>query len=169
MASFEPMADESPTPAVRLRPMRADEFPAFLEASKRGYAEGIETQGGQTAEFARKKSEEDHASILPNGLETPGHSIFLVEAGGERVGVLWLAERESGGRRICWIYDVEIDEGQRGHGYGRAAMLLAEEEARRRGLSRIELNVFGGNDVARGLYRSLGYVETSAQMAKGLG
>jgi ribosomal protein S18 acetylase RimI-like enzyme len=47
-------------------------------------------------------------------------------------------------------------------------MLLAEEEARVRGLNRIELNVFGGNDVARGLYRSLGYVETSAQMAKDL-
>jgi ribosomal protein S18 acetylase RimI-like enzyme len=47
-------------------------------------------------------------------------------------------------------------------------MLLAEDEARRRGLTRIELNVFGGNEVARNLYRSLGYVETSAQMAKDL-
>jgi hypothetical protein len=28
--------------------------------------------------------------------------------------------------------------------------------------------VFGSNDVARGLYRSLGYVETSTQMAKDL-
>jgi ribosomal protein S18 acetylase RimI-like enzyme len=47
-------------------------------------------------------------------------------------------------------------------------MLLAEEEARRRGLMRMALNVFGGNDVARNLYRSLGYVETSVQMAKNL-
>jgi len=42
-------------------------------------------------------------------------------------------------------------------------------EARARGIGRLELNVFGGNDVARHLYRSLGYVETSVQMGKDLG
>ena len=148
--------------------MRADEFPTFLEASKSSYAEGIATQGDRTVEFARQKSEEDHAAVLPNGLDTPGHAIFVIEAADERVGLLWLAERELGGRRVYFVYDVEIDEQHRGKGYGRAAMLLAEDEARRRGLTRIELNVFGGNAVARGLYRSLGYVETSAQMAKDL-
>ena len=156
------------SPAASLRPMRADEFPAFMDSSKRGYARDIQENGGQTAEFAKRKSDEDHAAILPDGLETPGHALFVVEADGEQVGVLWLAERDSGGRRVYWIYDVEIDERHRGRGYGRAAMLLAEEEAKRRGLSRIELNVFGGNDVARGLYRSLGYVENSVQMAKDL-
>jgi len=30
----------------------------------------------------------------------------------------------------------------------------------------MELNVFGGNDVARGLYRSLGYVERAVLMGK---
>lgn len=168
MASFAAVSDEKPPSVARLRPMRPDEFPAFLEASKLTYAEGIATQGDRTAEFARQKSEEDHAAILPNGLDTPGHAIFVVEAEGERVGLLWLAERELGGRTVYFVYDVEIDAAHRAKGYGRAAMLMAEDEARRRGLSRIELNVFGGNDVARGLYRSLGYVETSAQMAKDL-
>ena len=149
--------------------MRPDELPAFVEHSIVSYALGIETQGGQTAEFARKKSEEDHAAILPDGLDTPGHSLWIVEAGGEPVGFLWLAERDSGGRRVIFIYDVEIDEAYRGKGYGRAAMELAEERAAAQGIRRIELNVFGGNEVARNLYRSLGYTETSLQMAKDLG
>ena len=153
---------------AHLRPLRPDELPAFMEHSIRSYAEGIETQGGQTAEFARQKSEADHAAILPQGLETPGHWIHGVEAGDERVGLLWLAERDSGGRRVLFIYDVEIDEAHRGMGYGRAAMELAEQEAKSLGIGRIELNVFGGNDVARRLYRSLDYVETSVQMAKDL-
>jgi RimJ/RimL family protein N-acetyltransferase len=156
------------SPVVRLRPMRPDELPAFMEHSIASYAHGIETQGGQTAEFARKKSEEDHAAILPDGLKTPGHTLWVVEAGGERVGLLWLAERDSGGRRVIFIYDVEIDDAHRGKGYGRAAMQLAEEQARALGIGRIELNVFGGNEVARKLYLSLGYVETSVQMAKDL-
>ena len=34
------------------------------------------------------------------------------------------------------------------------------------GLDRIELNVFGGNEVARGLYRSLGFAESAVYMGK---
>ena len=153
-------------PTVRLRPITVDEFPAFVTASKAGYAEGIEVHGGQTHEAALQKAESDFPAVLPMGLQTPGHHIFIVEADGVPVGRLWLAEREMAGRRVMFVYDVTIDAGQQGHGYGRAAMQLAEGEATARGIGRIELNVFGGNDVARGLYRSLGYVETSAQMAK---
>lgn len=153
-------------PTVRLRPITADEFPAFVAASKAGYAEGIEVHGGQTHDAALQKAEADFPAVLPMGLETPGHHIFIVEADGAAVGRLWLAEREMAGRRVMFVYDVTIEAEHQGHGYGRAAMQLAEGEARARGIGRIELNVFGGNDVARGLYRSLGYVETSAQMAK---
>jgi ribosomal protein S18 acetylase RimI-like enzyme len=160
------MTDAGPT--LRLRPLRPDEFAAFVVASKAGYAHDIAQHGGFSPEFARQKAEADFAVVLPEGLETAGHGIFVVEADGERVGVLWVAERELGARQVLFIYDIEIDEAHRGRGHGRSAMLLAEEEARRRGLDRIELNVFGGNDVARGLYRSLGYVETSVQMAKDL-
>ena len=156
-------------PTVRLRPITAAEFPAFVTASKAGYAEGIEIHGGQTHEAALQKAEADFPAVLPLGLDTPGHFIFIVEVNGAAVGRLWLAEREMAGRRVLYVYDVSIHPEHQGHGYGRAAMRLAEEEARRRGIDRIELNVFGGNDVARGLYRSLGYVETAAQMRKDLG
>jgi ribosomal protein S18 acetylase RimI-like enzyme len=155
-------------PTVRLRPLTTADYPAFLAASKAGYAEGIETHGGQTHEAAQQKAEADFPAVLPMGLQTPGHHIFIVEADGAAVGRLWLAEREMAGRRVLYVYDVSIDPEHQGRGYGRAAMRLAEEEARARGIGRVELNVFGGNDVARGLYRSMGYVETSAQMGKDL-
>ena len=45
---------------------------------------------------------------------------------------------------------------------------FAEREAKALGIHRIELNVFGGNTVARNLYRSLGYVERAVQMGKDL-
>jgi ribosomal protein S18 acetylase RimI-like enzyme len=159
----------SATPArTRLRPMRPDEFGDFLEYSNENYARELATHEGVAAEFARQKAEADHAAVVPQGLDTPRQWIFVVEADGERVGVLWLGERDHGGEKQCHIYLIEIDEGHRGRGFGRAAMKLAEAEARSRGLGRIALNVFGGNEVARNLYRSLGYVETSVQMAKEL-
>jgi len=45
-------------------------------------------------------------------------------------------------------------------------MLLAEAEARRRGLTHVGLAVMGGNETARRLYRSLGYAETFVSMEK---
>lgn len=154
--------------ALRLRPVTADEFPAWIAASKAGYAHGIEAHGGQTHQAAQRKAADDTAAVLPLGLDTPGHAIFVIEADGQRVGRLWLAELESGGRRMVFVYDISIDDAYQGRGYGRAAMRLAEDEARARGLGRIELNVFGGNAVARRMYHSLGYVEQSVQMAKDL-
>jgi ribosomal protein S18 acetylase RimI-like enzyme len=156
------------TPPARLRPMTADEFPPFVAATKAEYAHDIEMHGGHTYEAALRKADEDMDAVLPNGLETAGHHIFMVEADGEPIGRLWLAERALGGRQVLYIYDISIDPEFRGQGYGRGAMRLAEDEARARGIGRLELNVFGGNGLARGLYRSLGYVETAVQMAKDL-
>jgi ribosomal protein S18 acetylase RimI-like enzyme len=155
-------------PTIRLRPMRPDEYPAFIAASKADYAHDMVVHGGMLPAAAQRKSDEDHATILSDGLRTTGHWIFVVEADGDAVGHLWLAERGVPERRTLYIYGIEIDAAQRGRGFGRAAMRLAEDEARSRGIGRLELNVFGGNDAARGLYRSLGYVETAVQMAKDL-
>jgi ribosomal protein S18 acetylase RimI-like enzyme len=153
---------------VRLRPITAEEFADFVQRVQAGYASDIEVHGGQTHDAALEKASADMAAALPKGMQTPGHAIFVVEADGVDVGRLWLAERTSGGRPTLFVYDVEIDRDWQGRGYGRAAMRLAEEEARTRGIEYLELNVFGGNDVARNLYRSLGYVETSVQMRKSL-
>jgi ribosomal protein S18 acetylase RimI-like enzyme len=155
-------------PQVRLRPMTTEEFPEFVKRVEAGYASDIEVHGGQTHEAALEKASADMAAALPKGMRTPGHAIFVVEADGVDVGRLWLAERTSGGRPTLFVYDVEIAGDSQGRGYGRAAMRLAEEEARARGIEFLELNVFGGNDVARNLYRSLGYAETSVQMRKRL-
>ena len=155
--------------ALRLRLVTADEFPAWIAASRAGYAEGIELHGGQTREAAQRKADHDIAAVLTRGLETPGQALYVVEVGGRPVGRLWLGETESNGRRALFVYDIAIEAGHRGQGYGSAAMRQVEEEARARELRRIELHVFGANGVARRLYRSLGYVETSVRMAKDLG
>jgi ribosomal protein S18 acetylase RimI-like enzyme len=47
-------------------------------------------------------------------------------------------------------------------------MLLFEDEARARGISDLGLTVLGGNDIARSLYRSLGYSERAVFMSKTL-
>jgi GNAT superfamily N-acetyltransferase len=123
--------------------------------------------GGLPEDVAVAKAAADTEMLFPAGRPSPDQSVFVAEADGIPVGQLWVSERTDAVRRdVLWIFDIRIAEGYRGRGYGRETMLRAEEEARRRGLGRIALNVFGGNDVARNLYRSLGYVETSVVMGK---
>ena len=117
-------------------------------------------------ELATEKARRDFEALWPDGRPGPGQWVYTVEEAAVGVGYLWIAERDNRGRRVIWIYDVEIDEQFRGRGLGREAMQLAEQEAKRRGLARVELNVFGGNEVARNLYRSLGYEESAVWMGK---
>jgi ribosomal protein S18 acetylase RimI-like enzyme len=154
---------------MRLRPLREDEFAAWRERTLDWYAKDLVAHAGMTEAEARAKSEAD-ASTYPRSPADEGHSVFVVEeeGTGEPVGTVWFAERRGRGAPKAWVYSVEIEESRRGRGYGRRAMELVEEEARRSGLDRIELNVFGGNEIARSLYRSLGYAELSIWMGKDL-
>ena len=61
-----------------------------------------------------------------------------------------------------------IDADQRGRGFGREAMLLAEDRVREHGGSTLGLNVFGFNAAGRALYESLAYETTSVRMLKKL-
>jgi GNAT superfamily N-acetyltransferase len=153
---------------VRLRPLRDDELHAYRESAEREYAEGIERQAGLPRDLALEKARTDFAALWPDGRPAPGHLLYGVEVEHARVGYLWLAERENQGRKVIWVYDVSIDAEHRGRGLGREAMLLAEQETRAHGFERIELNVFGGNEVARNLYLSLGYEESAVWMGKDL-
>lgn len=155
--------------SLRLRPLREDEFDAYVEHGRADYARDLHENGGIPRDRAEAKADADWRRLLPNRLASPGQFLFAVEDAdtGERVGDLWFAERETEfDGKGAFVYSIEIFEGFRGRGFGRETMQLLEAEVRGRGLSRISLNVFGGNEVARSLYRSLGYAETAVWMAK---
>ncbi len=147
-----------------LRPLREDEFEAWDRMHREEYERGLVEFAGMTRADARAKVERDVAFVLPNGLSTPSTWIWAVEEDGRPVGWVFLGLRGGG----AFLYDITIDPGERGRGVGRAAMLALEEEARALGHGSVGLNVWGGNAVARGLYRSLGYVEESVHMRKQL-
>jgi ribosomal protein S18 acetylase RimI-like enzyme len=153
--------------SVTGRPMRADEFDGWLATTKVAYV-GDMVRAGVPEDGAREKGDQDFAMLLSAGVETEGQSLYILEDGDEVVGNLWLSERQDDlGETLC-VYNVAIDEAYRGRGLGRAAMTWVEGEALRRGIQVVTLNVFGGNDVARGLYRSLGYDEIAVYMRKTL-
>ena len=153
---------------VKLRPMRNDEFADWLPQMRDDYARSMIEEGGVSPESASQRAAAQTEQLFPGERPSAEQLVFVVEADGEAVGELWLADRDDALQRCLFVYQIHIAEAHRGLGCGKAAMLLAEEEARRRGIDRLALNVFGRNTVARRLYRSLGYDENAIAMSKAL-
>jgi GNAT superfamily N-acetyltransferase len=147
---------------IVLRPLREDEYDRWDAAHRAEYERGLVEHVGMPREQAEAKVDRDVAHVLPDGLGTADTWIWAVEEDGRVVGTVFVGLRDGG----AWLYDITIAEGERGKGYGRAAMTALEDEVRSLGHATIGLNVWGGNDVARGLYRSLGWAEESVHMRR---
>ena len=154
---------------LTLRPMTRAEWDDWMPRQLAGYALLIASSGEMSQADAWAKATADTARSFHAGYATPGQLVFRLMAAGQSVGWLWLAvpgpERD---RLMAWVYNIEVEPAFRGRGYGRAAMILAEDEARSRGMTSLGLNVHGQNTVARSLYDSLGYDVMALQMKKPL-
>ena len=147
----------------------AQEYEAWSAQLLEGYAAGIVAASGLSRAEAEVRARREVADLLPRGFDTPGQLIFRVVAESQPVGWLWVSlHHPLAVPGVGFIYDIVIDEAFRGRGYGREPMRLAELEAQRNGLHGLALHVFGHNGVARSLYSSLGYRETSVRMQKDL-
>jgi len=149
---------------IALRPLREDEYDAWDAAHRAEYGRGLVEHVGMSREQAEAKVERDVAYVLPEKLATASTWIWAVENDGRVVGTVFVGLRDGG----AWLYDITIAESDRGKGYGRTAMTSLEDEVRALGYDTIALNVWGGNEVARGLYRSLEWAEESVHMRKRL-
>jgi len=154
-------------PRVALDPMTEAQFGAFEQRGIVEFAREKTICGDWSAEEALELSREDYERLLPEGLKTPDQYLYMVRdaQSGETVATLWLTLRVKGGRVEVYVYDIEVREGFRGRGYGRATMLAGIEKARELGAQTVGLHVFGHNGPARSLYRSLGFVETNVSMS----
>jgi GNAT superfamily N-acetyltransferase len=137
------------------RPMTDAEFADWQVESERGYASDIADSGSMLPEQAAASSAAQFSQLLPDGLNTPNHTFLCLCAGDEVVATNWIAHHVSPG--ASWVYAVEVHDGNRGKGYGRAAMVLGEGATLDAGDTHLALNVFGQNHVAISLYSAMGY------------
>lgn len=148
--------------------MTEREFDEWAAVSVGTYAQSW-MERGVPEEQARRKSETDHAANLPDGPATPGMYFHVLVHDGAVVGHVWVARREEPeGHDLGYVFDVEVREGHRGRGYGRALMHLAEDVTLDAGLGLLGLHVFASNTPALRLYESLGYEVTQYNLAKAL-
>ena len=153
---------------VQLEPMTPEQYESWLPAAVEGYAQQRSESGLGALDSTRERAVKEFDTLLPDGVATPDHHLLVAYDDGRTVGTLWLHIHDEWGVRRAFVYDVEVDESQRGRGYGRAIMTAGEEYARGQGASTMALNDVAQNDVARSLYDKLGYLVTNVNMQKGL-
>ncbi|HEX4789859.1 MAG TPA: N-acetyltransferase [Actinospica sp.] len=155
---------------ITLDPMGEEEFATWLEPFVRRHARNHINAGTWSEKDALQFAATEFRMMLPQGLQSDQQHLFTVResAGGEGVGMLWIALKMRGGKLDAFVYNLEIDEQHRGRGYGRAAMVAGAQRARELGAKSMSLHVFGSNAPARALYDSLGFVEINVNMSLSL-
>ena len=137
------------------RPMIDAEYAGWRAAVERGYASDAAQAGDMLPELAAASAAAQTDQLLPDGLSTANHSFLCLCAGEEVVATNWIAHHRAPG--VSWVFAVEVHEGYRGKGYGRAAMVIGERATLGAGDTHLALNVFGHNRVAISLYNAMGY------------
>ncbi|MER5864342.1 GNAT family N-acetyltransferase [Kitasatospora sp. NPDC002040] len=140
---------------LTVRRLTEQEYPAWYEAEQAAYVADIVRAGALTPEQAGEKSDQDFARLLPQGYLTPGHAFYAMEAEGEVIGTGWVNHGFLPG--VTFGFSLEVHPQHRGKGYGRAAMAVGEWATRQGGDEAMMFNVFGGNEVAMGLYDATGF------------
>jgi len=154
---------------LQLVRMTESEYNIWAPRSRAGYAADKIKANGLSKIEAEKNASEAFERILPQGFHSPDNFLFSAKDENQNIlGFIWFCIRGSEPDKRAFVCDVLIEEKYRGQGHGKQMMRLMELEARKLGLTRIGLHVFGFNAVAIGLYRSLGYATTDLQMEKDL-
>jgi ribosomal protein S18 acetylase RimI-like enzyme len=125
-----------------IREYRAADFPAICELDRECFSEAIAYTPQEIA----------------LGLTQPGAFAIVVEAedGGEGVVAFVLAQEQR--RKMGHIITIDVRQGFRRAGLGRKLMDLAEGRLRKRGVSRVLLEVSTANEPALRFYDERGYV-----------
>ncbi len=146
--------------------MQDAEYRAWAEYSRTSYAAGKMRANGYSELEADRIADETFTRLLPLGRNSRDHYFYILELAGRKLGSLWFALQGPPENRKAFVYDVLIDENERGKGYGRTVMELAELEGGRLGAVAIGLHVFAFNTPAVKLYESLAYQVTDLSMEK---
>ncbi|MEV0650462.1 GNAT family N-acetyltransferase [Phytomonospora sp. NPDC050363] len=136
-------------------PLTGAAYDEWHEHSVVGYAEITAASSFGTYEEAYERSVREFGELLPQGPDTPGHSLARLTVDGETVATIWVKHGYQ--PDTSFVFDVESSAEHRGKGYGRAAMWHGENLAMAAGDGRMMLNVHGHNSVAINLYAKLGY------------
>ncbi|HVU10829.1 MAG TPA: GNAT family N-acetyltransferase [Phototrophicaceae bacterium] len=153
---------------VQLVPMTEADFVWYREHLAVAYAQNQVDAGEWEPASALQQSKDVLDRLLPDGLATKDHLLFLVMADTpDPVGQLWVSLKR-GFDASAFILDIEIDAPYQRRGYGEQTLQALEALLKPQGIFKIGLHVHAHNAGARHLYEKMGYGVIGLDMLKRL-
>jgi ribosomal protein S18 acetylase RimI-like enzyme len=155
---------------------------AIREAKERDYAalcaiiDQVDRihQNALPARFKNSGGPSRELEYVVNAIRSSEVGLFVAQKNGYLVGLVHVVIRTVHDipilvpRRYAVVENLAVTEEHRRGGIGLALMERAEEWARAKGATSVELNVYAFNRVAQRFYRQLGYEILSHRMTKPL-
>ena len=153
---------------ITFRPMREDEYGAYLDYFLADYAQEITANFRLSSDDALARAKREIADYLPEGVNTPGHKLLCVIAkeDNRHVGYLWY--KPDTAMETVFIYDFHIFNACQGLGMGKQTLQAFEQAMRGEGFKQVNLRVAGDNERARHVYETVGFSVTGINMSKSL-
>lgn len=146
-----------------IRPMSPDEYARFYKLSRDQQAADLIKSEGISREQATLRADEELAQLLPEGIDTPGHSLMCIAADdGSQAGYIWYMYEECEDVQQVFLCDLMIFPAERRKGYARAAIACMERDAHQHGCTESVLFVDSANMPAQSLYSAQGYATLRA-------
>jgi ribosomal protein S18 acetylase RimI-like enzyme len=150
---------------VELHPMSDVERDAYLRRSRIDYVNDL-VASGMSAAAAATRADEQQRQALPDARPTHGHQVRAVIERERTIGHVWYGPEPDASDDRWWLWDIWVNESDRGRGVGREVLALVEAEVRRLHGTSLGLSVFGSNDRARQLYERAGFEVVSVRDAQ---
>jgi ribosomal protein S18 acetylase RimI-like enzyme len=138
------MSDQPADRSIRLRPAEPADAGRLAEIATAAYGHYVERLGGPPRPMI-----DDYDALVAEG------GITVAEQGGEVVGLILLHFTEEG----FSIDNLAVAPDRQGAGVGRALLIHAEDEARRRGFDSVALFTADAMTENLELYERIGYAE----------
>ena len=144
--------------SVNLRQMTEQEFAHFYQWSVAQQTREQMEALGISQEEAESRTIREVQEMLPDGPQTAHNYLMTIETdSGENLGFIWTLHEYTDGKKQSFLCDFAIWESKRRHGYGSAALQLAEQKAAQAGCLESVLFVSEDNVAAKALYEKCGY------------
>jgi ribosomal protein S18 acetylase RimI-like enzyme len=103
--------------------------------------------------------EASRAAVVSGLAATPGAFSLIARLDGDPAGLAncFTGFSTFAAQPLVNVHDLAVLPRHRGRGIGRALLRAVEQEARRRGASKVTLEVLSRNEPAKALYRSHGF------------
>ena len=156
---------------ILFRPMRDNEYPAYLDYFIPDYAVEIASNYGLSEHASLAQAKREIAADLSDGVHTSGQVLLCVidqsDTSEELIGYLWY--KPDVAMRSAFISDFHVLAAYQGQGLGQRALKVLESDLKVKGFERIALRVAEDNKRARHVYEATGFRVTGVNMSKAIG